>query len=797
MSLCPAQSVIPDSPLITLQFSTSDSLPAAPILIGVRNSAGPSAPALTVAVKLSSTTQNWLRVQRVSAQTPTSDQCPQDPGAYVASPGTLTLNTTTDKLCITAARTVTIPGNYSGFITLTPPSGVLAQVVVNLNVIPSSHLLLTADPGVAFNENILSVSTNGAATAPQAIRVDVIDPANPAAKLNAPVSYIVSPNDFLTVTCLQQDRKTPCGVNPSTPLFLQVSVTPTSTMGQLVGSVQIASTNPSYPGNDVITVLANISGLMPMLTIDMTPLVFNSVAGVPTSLPVQSIKIAGTLNFTASAVSDDGTGFLTVIPLGGAAPGTLTIAATPGATRAPGTYTGSIIITPSGGIAVKVPVALKVAGLVATPTAPIAFVCAAGESSKIAVTSTDPSVAIPFAAMASNAPFLVISPASGVTPASLTLTTNCAGLAANTYSTSVMLVATGATTGAQIPVIVTVSPTPMLAVNPTTLAFASDTGKPAVSFATLTVTGNIPIAFTATAQADGNLNWLSVIPSSGRSPGALQVGVNPAGLAASSTPYTGKIVLTYGTAQLIVSVTFTVTTTVVPLLTSSSAASGLPSVAPESIASAYGSNLAATTLTATDLPLPTSLGGLTVTVKDSAGIGRLAPIFFVSPGQVNFLIPAGSASGIAIVTIGQSTGTLPINSIAPGIFTANSNGKGAPAATAALYAADGTVTPEPVFQCGPGVGSCTTVAIPLGTATDQVFLTLYGTGIRGRSAVVNVKCSVAGLDAPVTFADAQGGFVGLDQVNVALPRILAGTGETNLVLTVDGQAANTVRVNIQ
>ncbi|MDQ6665315.1 MAG: hypothetical protein M3Z23_13080, partial [Acidobacteriota bacterium] len=249
--------------------------------------------------------------------------------------------------------------------------------------------------------------------------------------------------------------------------------------------------------------------------------------------------------------------------------------------------------------------------------------------------------------------------------------------------------------------------------------------------------------------------------------------------------------------QLIVPVTLTVTAPVAPVITSSSAASGLPSVAPESIASAYGSNLATAALSATDLPLLTSLGGVTVKVKDSAGTERLAPIFFVSPAQVNYLIPAGSAAGAATVTIGQATGNVPINSIAPGIFTANSNGKGAPAATAALYAADGSVTPEPVFQCGSGIGSCGTVPIPLGAATDQVFLTLYGTGIRGRSAVVNVKCSVGGVDVPVTFADAQGGFVGLDQVNLSLPQSLAGKGEADLVLTVDGQAANTVRVNIQ
>ncbi|MGH9844828.1 MAG: hypothetical protein ACREEM_39430, partial [Blastocatellia bacterium] len=54
-----------------------------------------------------------------------------------------------------------------------------------------------------------------------------------------------------------------------------------------------------------------------------------------------------------------------------------------------------------------------------------------------------------------------------------------------------------------------------------------------------------------------------------------------------------------------------------------------------------------------------------------------------------------------------------------------------------------------------------------------------------------------GVDAQVTFAGAQGGFAGLDQVNVRLSRSLIGRGEVDVALTVDGQAANTVKVCIK
>jgi uncharacterized protein (TIGR03437 family) len=60
-----------------------------------------------------------------------------------------------------------------------------------------------------------------------------------------------------------------------------------------------------------------------------------------------------------------------------------------------------------------------------------------------------------------------------------------------------------------------------------------------------------------------------------------------------------------------------------------------------------------------------------------------------------------------------------------------------------------------------------------------------------------VTVTINAVSVPVLFAGAQAGNVGLDQVDVAVPLSLRGTGETNLVLTVDGQAANAVRVNIQ
>ncbi|HEX4950154.1 MAG TPA: hypothetical protein VFZ34_26040, partial [Blastocatellia bacterium] len=65
-------------------------------------------------------------------------------------------------------------------------------------------------------------------------------------------------------------------------------------------------------------------------------------------------------------------------------------------------------------------------------------------------------------------------------------------------------------------------------------------------------------------------------------------------------------------------------------------------LAPEAIISAFGSNLATATETAKDKPLPTTLAGTRVKIVDSLGIERFAPLFYVSPEQVNYLIPLGT-----------------------------------------------------------------------------------------------------------------------------------------------------------
>jgi uncharacterized protein (TIGR03437 family) len=224
-------------------------------------------------------------------------------------------------------------------------------------------------------------------------------------------------------------------------------------------------------------------------------------------------------------------------------------------------------------------------------------------------------------------------------------------------------------------------------------------------------------------------------------------------------------------------------------------------LAAESIAAGFGKGLAAADQTAGVTPLPITLGGVSVSVTDSAGIDRPAPLFFVSAGQINFEVPAGTAAGQAAVRVLQQNqvvarGSVNVDAVAPGLFTANADGKGVSAAVALRVAPDGGQSLLDVYRCGTALGSCAPVPIDLGGAANQMILELFGTGIRGRSALTAVTAKIGGQDAEVMYAGPQGGFAGLDQVNVRVPRSLAGRGDVDVVLVVDGKTANTVTVNI-
>jgi uncharacterized protein (TIGR03437 family) len=242
-----------------------------------------------------------------------------------------------------------------------------------------------------------------------------------------------------------------------------------------------------------------------------------------------------------------------------------------------------------------------------------------------------------------------------------------------------------------------------------------------------------------------------------------------------------------------------------PLATVSAASFSNNDLASEAIVASFGTELATKTEAANKLPLPTELAGTRVYVRDAFGTERQAALFFVSPGQVNYQIPPGSIPGVALITVINSDGKTSVgfsnlNYVTPSLFTANANGTGAPAGAVYRVRANGTTTVEPLAQ--QQGAQFVPLPIDVSNVTEQVFLVLYGTGFRNRSAITAASVTFTGngfspIAGAVTYAGAQGTLVGLDQLNLRVPPSMAGRGEVSLVFSVEGKQANLVRVNFK
>ncbi len=240
-----------------------------------------------------------------------------------------------------------------------------------------------------------------------------------------------------------------------------------------------------------------------------------------------------------------------------------------------------------------------------------------------------------------------------------------------------------------------------------------------------------------------------------------------------------------------------------------SAASPNAGVAADSLATIYGNQLSTQTAVATSLPWPTNLGDVQVVYVANVGSPwKMASLIFVSPSQINLWIPPGISPGAATVEfpvtglpMGVGTAALrviPVNiqNVAPALFSTDGSGTGTAAASAIALAIPTTMQyPVQVIECE-APASC--IAVPIGVGVDRpVYLSLYGTGIRGASSLVNVTVTIGTTKIQPIYAGPEGLIPGLDQVNVPLGLNLRGSGLVNVSVTVDGVTSNAVQIDIQ
>jgi uncharacterized protein (TIGR03437 family) len=221
-------------------------------------------------------------------------------------------------------------------------------------------------------------------------------------------------------------------------------------------------------------------------------------------------------------------------------------------------------------------------------------------------------------------------------------------------------------------------------------------------------------------------------------------------------------------------------------------------IGPVSIASAFGTNLALQTAPASGNSSPTTLGGIRVHVRDSTG-DTLAPLLYVSPTQINYVMTSSDTFAfIGIERVGSTYVEkgigVSIGPLEPGFYSV---GAGLAAASALSVSANYTETEVPVVSCD--IAGCDLV--PIDVSANPVYLSLYGTGF-GSATAASVTCTVAGQNALVTYAGPQMQAQGLDQLNMLLPKTLAGMGAVSVSCFfgsegVYGIPANAVQIAIK
>jgi uncharacterized protein (TIGR03437 family) len=221
-------------------------------------------------------------------------------------------------------------------------------------------------------------------------------------------------------------------------------------------------------------------------------------------------------------------------------------------------------------------------------------------------------------------------------------------------------------------------------------------------------------------------------------------------------------------------------------------------IAPDTLATAFGSFVTQNnqSFAATGLPLPTTLGGVRLTVN-----GVAASLFFVGPGQINFVVPSGLADGPATVTVTNSdgstrTGTVTIVRASPGIFTVRANGVGTPAGFATGNGIDFIPTANP---------DASPRELDPGTRERPNFLVIFGTGWRNTPAAnpndangvaEAITATIQGIPAQVVFAGPAPGLPGVDQINLIIPPELSGIGLARLRVTAAGRSTNITSIRI-
>jgi uncharacterized protein (TIGR03437 family) len=694
---------------------------------------------------------------------------------------------TTGPLAVSVDPSGLAPGTYNGTVSVT--SALANSTPQTIPVV----LKVTNDPNIQTNVDSLTFPYQLNQAAPPAQTLNISSTTGVPLNYTATASTSSCGNTWLQFTNINN----PASGNTSNSGSIQVAVNTTGLTagtcnGQIVITGTVASTGATVSSKTIpVTLLVTTT---PQLLVTPTSLTFSAPVNAP-SPAAQTIALSSTspaaadvLNYTVTANgSFNGTQWLLAGSSGTTSSGTLPVSVF-SSTLPAGTYTGTLTITATtqANVAVAnspitIPVTLQVtSGSLTLSNTQLNFTYTVGAASPATQTVTVGSstnqnlVYTAVATSSASNPWLTVTPASGNTSGSGTLTIGVDGTkltAPGTYNGSVTVTSPGAgNSPATINVQVVVTAGSIAASPNTTLSFSQIAGGPAPATQTINVTTSPSgLPFTASATTATGGNWLSVSPTSGNAPGALTVTVNGSGLTAGQQ--------------------YTVTVTI-----ASSGATGSPINVPVvlTVIPSTGVTVSNSSLTFNYTIGLTPPANQTITVNSTpsgqqvtATITSTSPWLTVTPGAVT--TPGTLTVGVntAGLQAGTQTGTITLNSpnlITPVTVTVTLNAQSVPKpvitsiGNAGSYAG-GAISPgENIVIFGTGIG-------PTPLAQNGVTNNAFGT------TVGNTRVLFDGVAAPIIYASAT-------QTSVMVPYGVFGRTATNVVVEYAGVQSVPVSMNV-
>lgn len=423
-----------------------------------------------------------------------------------------------------------LPGVYNGTVFINPTYGGGTQQTVTVTLRVSAAGTLSAAPTFLS----FSYQTGGAFPVPQT--VNVINSTGSNTTFTASVS---TSNGGNWLSCSP--------VNATTPAAIIISANPANLgAGTYTGTVTFTASNAAASPTQIPVSLA-VYGFS-QLVLDPSSLSFNYQAGGPAPATQYAgvTSTGGAINY---ALRIEGLSWVSTTATGGTTPSGFGVVVSPPAGLAPGTYTANVSVTPNsgGGTAVTLPVSVSVSGAnyITVGRNAVSFDYTPGGSSNpppalVAVTSS--SGPLRFEAAAATLGFgtwLSVSQSSQYTPANLTISVSPQGLAAGTYTGTVVINSEDASNGQQqIEVTLKVTSTSLNA-SPFGLVFSyqvSDGSAPPQLLVVSSQGGAVPFTINTTTHSGGS--WLLAV-GSGTTPMTISAAVNGTALAPGT--YTGEI----------------------------------------------------------------------------------------------------------------------------------------------------------------------------------------------------------------------------------------------------------------